>query len=76
MVKLMIDIDEETDAMLSMVMDQQGFKTKSEAVEFIMDKYEEKFLEVRPEYLKKLKKIMEGEYHSEEEFEKELQKEG
>ena len=47
-----------------MVKGKYGLRNKSQAVNFVIDKFEEELLEpeLRPEYLKKLKKIRKGNY--------------
>lgn len=65
MVQAVINIGEFEDRVLTIVKGKYGFKNKSEAVNFVIDKFQEKFLEpeLRPEYVKKLKKIKkEGKY--------------
>lgn len=59
MVQNIININDVEDRVLNVVKAQQGFKNKSEAIAFILNVYAESFLEpeIRPEYLKKLKKI-------------------
>ena len=59
---------------LTIVKVKFGLKTKSEAVNFVIDKYEEDLLEpeLRPEYKTKLAKIVKGKHLSREEFEKEV----
>ncbi len=41
-----------------------GFKDKSQAIEYVIEKYESAFLEpeLRPEYVEKLEKIRKGKY--------------
>jgi len=59
MVQAIIDLGEFEDRILTIVKGKYGFKNKSEAVNFVIDKFEEEFLEpkLRPEYVKKIKKI-------------------
>lgn len=59
MVQSIINVDEARDRILNIIKAQQGLKNKSQAVEFVLDVYSESFLEpeLRPEYVKKLKKI-------------------
>src|SRR3989339_575870 len=59
MVQAIINVSEEKDRILNIVKAQQGFKNKSQAVEFIAGIYASSFLEteLRPEYVEKLKKI-------------------
>ena len=58
MVKATIEIPEREDRILNIVKGKYGFKNKTEALIFIVADYE-KSLEpqLRPQYLKKLKKI-------------------
>ncbi len=74
MVQAMINIQDRTNRLLSVVKAQYGLKDKSEAIDLVATQYEELILEpqVRPEYIKKLKKIKKGRYLSQEEFEKEV----
>ena len=60
MVQAVVDIGEYEDRVLTIVKGKFGFKNKSEAVNFVIDKYEEGFLEpeLKPEYVEKAKKIM------------------
>ena len=59
MVQAIINIGEFEDRILTIVKGKFGLKTKSEAVNFVIDKFEEELLEpeLRPEYIKKLNKI-------------------
>ncbi|MCG2718090.1 MAG: DUF2683 family protein [Nanoarchaeota archaeon] len=59
MVQAVISLGEYEDRILTIVKGKFGFKNKSEAVNFVIDKFEEEFLEpeLRPEYVKRLKKI-------------------
>jgi len=59
MVQAIINLGEYEDRILSIVKGKWGLKNKSDAVNFIIDKFEEEFLEpeLRLEYLKKLEKI-------------------
>ena len=58
MVKSFVDIDEHTNWILNIIKAKYNLKNKSEAVEIMAQKYEEEILEpeLRPEYIKKLKK--------------------
>ncbi|MFC1800469.1 DUF2683 family protein [Nanoarchaeota archaeon] len=60
MVQAIINLGEYEDRVLTILKGKFGFKNKSEAVNFVIDQYEEEFLEpnLRPEYIKKAKKIM------------------
>ena len=59
MVKAMIDIDKHTNQVLNIVKAQYDLKDKSEAIEKIVDIYEEEVMEpeLRPDYIEKIKKI-------------------
>jgi len=72
MVQAMININERTNRVLNIVKAKYGLKDKSEAINIVVTEYEQKILEpqVRPEYIKELKKIKKGKYLSREEFEK------
>lgn len=72
MVQAMIDIKDHTNRVLNIVKAKYGLKDKSEAINIVVREYEENFLEpeLRPEYQKKLLRIMKGKHLSREEFEK------
>ena len=59
MVQSIIDINDNEDRILNIVKAKFGLKNKSQAVELITKIYADSFLEpeLRPEYIKKLKKI-------------------
>ncbi len=59
MVQTIITLGENEDRVLQIVKGKYGLKNKSEAVNIIIEKYEEEFLEpeLRPEYIEKLTKI-------------------
>jgi len=59
MVKAMIDIDKHTNQVLNIVKAQYGLKDKSEAIEKVVDIFEEEVMEpeLRPDYIEKIKKI-------------------
>lgn len=59
MVQAVVTLGEYEDRVLTIVKGKFGFKNKSEAVNFVIDRYEEECLEphLKPEYDKKLKKI-------------------
>ena len=58
----MININENTNRVLNIVKAKYGLKDKSQAIDMVVSGYEESFLEpeLRPEYVKKLKKIIKG----------------
>ncbi len=60
MVQSLIKMDEHEDRILNIIKAKQGLKNKSEAVAFVINNYEDNFLEpeLRPEYIEKAKKIM------------------
>ncbi|MAF34371.1 antitoxin [Candidatus Woesearchaeota archaeon] len=60
MAQALIKLGEREDRVLTIVKGKFGFKNKSDAVNFVIEKYEEELLEpeLRPEYLKKTKEIM------------------
>lgn len=72
MVQAMIDIPEKTNRILNIVKAKYGLKDKSEAINLVVQEYEENSLEpeLRPEYVEKLTKIVKGKHLSKEEFEK------
>ncbi len=59
MVQAIININDNEDRILNMVKAKQGFKNKSEAISFIIKKFEEESFEpeLRPEYIEKIRKI-------------------
>ena len=64
MVQAIVNFGEYQDRILTIVKWKYGFKNKSQAVNFVIEKFQEKFLgsEVRPEYLDKLNRIRKGKY--------------
>jgi len=64
MVQAVINIKEHANRVLNIVKAKYGFKDKSQAIEHVIEKYEEAFLEpqLRPEYIEKLEKIRKGKY--------------
>ena len=59
MVQAVISLGEFEDRILTIVKGKFGFKNKSDAINFVIDKFEEEILEpeLRPEYVEKLNKI-------------------
>lgn len=59
MVQSIIDIGENEDKILNIVKAKYGLKNKSQAVAFIVSKYEDAFLEpeLNPEFIERLNKI-------------------
>ncbi len=79
MVQAMIEIPKEVNQILDIVKARQGFKTKSEAIAFVVASYGVEIMEpeIKPEYLKKLEKIeKDGKFrtfHSVEELRKSIE---
>ncbi|MBI4177323.1 MAG: DUF2683 family protein [Candidatus Aenigmarchaeota archaeon] len=59
MVKAIVDISEKANRVLNIVKAEYGLKDKSEAINKVVEKFEEFGMgeEVRPEYIKKLRRI-------------------
>jgi len=59
MVQAIINLEEHKDRVLTIVKGKFGLKNKSQAINFVIGKFEEELLEpqLRPEYVKKLHKI-------------------
>lgn len=59
MVQAIVTIGEHEDRLLNIVKGKFGLKNKSDAINFIIDKFEEELLEpeLRPEYIEKIKNI-------------------
>jgi hypothetical protein len=74
MVQAMINITDHANQVLNIVKAKFGLKDKSEAINLVVDEYEQSFLkpELRPEYKKRLLAIIKGEHLSRKEFEKEV----
>jgi hypothetical protein len=75
MVQAVINIDEKTNRVLNIVKAKFGLRDKSQAINIVVNEYEQSFLEpeLRPEYKAKLAKIMKGRHLSRLAFEKEVQ---
>ena len=60
MVQALVEIDDNTNRVLNIVKAKFGLKDKSEAINLVVNKYEEVALEpeLRPEYIEKARKIM------------------
>jgi len=58
MVKAIIELNEHKNRVLNIVKGKFGLKNKSEAINLIIEKYEEEFLEpeLKPEFIEKMKK--------------------
>lgn len=74
MVQAIINLEEHKDRVLTIVKGKYGLKNKSQAINFVIGKFEEELLEpeLRPEYKDKLAKIMKGKHLSRAAFEKGL----
>ena len=74
MVQAMINVDERVNRVLNIIKAKHGLKDKSEAINLVVNEYEKTFLEpeLRPEYKKKIVRIMKGKHLSRKEFEKEV----
>lgn len=64
MVQAIVNLGEHEDRVLTIVKGKFGLKNKSEAVNLVIEKFEEEFLEprLRPEYKKELLKIDKGKF--------------
>jgi len=64
MVQAFITISERTNRVINILKAKYGLKDKSQAIELAMEFVEKELLEpeLRPEYVKKLKKIRKGKY--------------
>ncbi|MFH1316141.1 MAG: antitoxin [Candidatus Woesearchaeota archaeon] len=70
----MINIRENTNKVLNIIKAQQGLKDKSEAIDFVVNEYEQILLEpeLRPEYKIKLKTIIKGKHLTRAQLENEV----
>ena len=59
MAQAIVSLGEHEDRVLTIIKGKYGLKNKSDAVNFVIDRFEEQLLEpqLRPEYTDKLKKI-------------------
>jgi len=59
MVQALVEIDENTNRVLNVVKAKYGLRDKGKAIELVVEKYieEENEPELRPEFIKKIKKI-------------------
>ena len=59
MTQALIKLDEYENRVLTIVKGKYGLRNKSDAIKFVIDKFEEEILEpqLRPEYVEKIKKI-------------------
>ena len=64
MTKAIVELGERQDRVLTIVKGKFGLKNKSQAMNFVIEQYEQDLLEpeLRPEYAKKLEKIRKGKY--------------
>ena len=71
MVQAVIHIDENTNRVLNIVKAKFGLKDKSQAINMVVNEYEQMSLEpsLRPEYKTKLAKIVKGKHFSRKELE-------
>ena len=62
MVQAVVTLEERQDRVLNIVKGKYGLKNKSDAVNLVIEKFEEAFLEekIRPEYRKELLKVDAG----------------
>jgi len=74
MVQAVINIDEHANRVLNIVKAKHGLRDKSQAINLVVQEYEQSFLEpeLRPEYRVKLAKIMKGRHFSRQEFDKKV----
>lgn len=72
MVQAIITLGEHEDRVLTIIKGKFGLKNKSDAVNFVIDRFEEELLEpqLRPEYKIKIEKILKGKHISRKELEK------
>ena len=80
MVQAIIHLGEREDRILTIVKGKYGLKNKSDAVNLVIEKFEETYLEpeVRPEYLEKLQKLVKQpgkRFSSIEELKKQIERE-
>ena len=74
MVQAVINVGENTNRVLNIVKAKFGLKDKSQAINLVVNEYEQNFLEpqLRPEYKAKITKIIKGKHLSRAQFEKEV----
>ena len=74
MVQAIVNVGNREDRVLTIVKGKYGLRNKSDAVNFVINKFEEELLEpqLRPEYKVKLTNIMKGKHLSRKDFEKEV----
>lgn len=59
MVQAVINLGEYEDRILMIIKGKFGFKNKSDAINFVIDKFEEEFIEpeLKPEFVEKIKRV-------------------
>ena len=74
MTQAIVRLGEYEDRVLQIVKGKFGLKNKSDAVNFVIQKYDEEMLEpeLRPEYVEKIDKIAKGKHFTRTEFEKKV----
>jgi hypothetical protein len=74
MVQAVIDIDDKTNRVLNIIKAKFGLKDKSQAINLVVNEYEQNFLEpeLRPEYKVKLDGIIDGKHYTREKLEEAL----
>ena len=74
MTQAIVRLGEYEDRILQIVKGKFGLKNKSDAVNFVIQKYDEEMLEpeLRPEYVTKIDKIIKGKHFTRKEFEKKV----
>ena len=74
MVQAIVNLGENENRILYIVKGKFGLKNKSDAINLVIEKFEENLLEpeLRPEYRAKIEKIIKGKHLSREAFEKEV----
>ena len=74
MVQAVIKIDERTNRILNIVKAKHGLRDKSQAIDLVVNEYEQYHLEpeLRPDYKNKLAKILNSKHLSREQFDKEV----
>ena len=72
MTQMILKLEEYEDRIINIIKGKFGFKNKSDAIKFIIDKYGEEILEpeLKPEYIKKAKRIQKVKAISVKDFEK------
>jgi len=65
MVQALVTLNEREDRVLNIVKGKFGLKNKSEAINLVIERFEEELLEpeLRPEFVEELKRIDKGRFH-------------